>query len=70
MMTEKQADGFLRRVAQQQGYTLKKSRAKESLDNRGGYMIVDENNAIIAGERYDMSIEDVADYLEVQISVD
>jgi hypothetical protein len=30
-----------------------------NIDNHGGYMIVDKNNCIAAGMRFDMSIEEV-----------
>ena len=48
MMTEKQ----IRRILLKNGYTLRKSRAKNwAIDNQRGYMIVrDDYNAVVAGE--------------------
>lgn len=56
-------DSTLRSMANRKGYSLKKSRSN-SLDNRGGYMIVDENNCIVAGEHFEMSPEDVQNFLK------
>src|SRR5262245_30145900 len=55
----------LRRRAAQQGLALRKSRARQSsLDNHGGWMIVDPGlNAVVAGQRYDWSLDDVENYL-------
>lgn len=55
-------DSTLRSMVNRKGYTLKKSRS-HSIDNRGGYMIVDENNYIVAGEHFEMSPEDVQNFL-------
>ena len=52
----------LRKAAERQGYYIKKSR-KTSLDNRGGYMLIDANNVIIAGEKFDLTPEEVRDWL-------
>ena len=41
---------------------IKKSR-KGVIDNRGGYMLVDAKNIIIAGERFDLTSEDVRKWL-------
>lgn len=50
-----------RRQLNRQGYTLHKSRVITTThDNQGGYMIVQSwNNAIEAGERFELSLEDV-----------
>ena len=42
-------DTQLRKAAKRRGILLKKSR-KGVIDNRGGYMLVDAKNIIIAGE--------------------
>ena len=45
------------------GYTLKKSRAQTyTADNQGGYMIV-QDGIIQAGERFDMTLEDVEKFI-------
>ncbi len=52
-----------RRQLAKQGYTLKKSRAQTyTADNQGGYMII-QDGVIQAGERFDMSLEDVEKFI-------
>lgn len=49
----KRRENRVRRKLACQGFSLKKSR-------KGGYMIVEDwNNTIAAGERFDLSFEDV-----------
>lgn len=53
-------ESALRHRAAREGFSLRKSRARESVDNLGGWMIVDSNrNAVVAGERFDLTGEDV-----------
>lgn len=60
MKTEAQ----LRRAAKKQGYALKKSHSGYSVDNLGGFMIINLNtNAIVAGEHFEMSLEDAERFL-------
>ena len=64
-MTNKNLEKKLRRALNKHGYALHKSRKPFGLDNLGGYMIVDiYNNAVVAGARYDLSLEDVSEWLE------
>jgi hypothetical protein len=53
-----------RRAARRQGYQALKSRwRRDSIDNHGGFMIVDPyTNIPVAGWRYDMSSEEVIDW--------
>ena len=57
----KQREDKVRRQLAAQGFTLRKSRTSTySVNNQGGYMIVDmQFNRIEAGDRYDMSLEEV-----------
>ena len=57
----------LRRWASRLGVTLQKSRAKRwSIDDRGGYRIIDaESEAALAGERFDLDLDDVEEWLTV-----
>lgn len=50
-----------RRQLARQGSILQKSRSRSwSIDNQGGYMIVNANrNFVEAGERFDLALEDV-----------
>jgi hypothetical protein len=62
---ERRREAKARRMAKAQGYALRKSRARTfSGNNLGGYMIVDPNlNAVVCGERYDLTLEDVEEFL-------
>jgi len=63
-MKEKSLEQKLRREAKRQGYAMHKSRASYSGDNQDGYMIADLNNNIVAGEKYNLSLEDVEKFLK------
>lgn len=59
----KYEDARLRRLARRYGYALHRSRRGFSLDNLGGYRIVDpEGNACVAGARFDLEPADVEDW--------
>jgi len=55
-----------RRRAHRLGLALRKSRARDlHIDNLGDYMLVDPYlNAIVWGEKYDLSLDDVEGYLD------
>ena len=55
----------LRRECKKRNIILKKSRIRNiNIDDMGGYMMIDlYGNYVIAGSRYDMSLEDVANWL-------
>lgn len=55
----------LRRTLKKYGYSLHKSRKPISIDNLGGYMIVDfYTNCAVCGSRYELSLDDVSDWLK------
>lgn len=58
-------ENFLRRQAARLGLRLEKSRGKKwSINNQGGYRIIDtQRNTIVYGSRYELTIEDVTSYL-------
>ena len=58
-------DQSLRLAAQRRGFLLMKRRDKKYAPGLGdGYMILDAySGAIVAGHRYDMTPEDVRDFL-------
>ncbi len=62
---EKVRENYLRRQAKRLGLVLRKSRAKKiNLDDLGGYRIVDlYGNYVVAGSRFELDIEDVAEFL-------
>lgn len=63
---EKNRESHLRRLAHKQGYRIQKSRAAISDDNQGGYRIVKSGwiDWIAAGDKYDMHLEDIENYLD------
>ena len=65
MTTNKSLENKLRRALNKAGYVLHKSRRSISPDNLGGYMIVDlYGNCVVAGSRFDLSLEDVEGWLK------
>lgn len=61
--TEKNLEQRLRRALYKAGYQMHKSRKRISIDNLGGYMIVDYRlNFIVDGSRYDLSLQDVFEF--------
>jgi hypothetical protein len=63
---EKARDNRARRQAWRQGLVLTKSRARNwSYYNQLGYMITDANTGfLMAGEHFDLTLEDVEEYLK------
>ena len=55
----------LRRALMVEGYSLRKSRKPISIDNMGGYMIVDTfSNCVVAGSRYELTLDNVFEWLK------
>lgn len=67
MRPSKAEDARLRRLAKKHGCRLDRSRRGESIDNFGGYMIVDVSNgprgACVAGSRFELTAADVREWL-------
>ena len=62
--TIKTRENAVRRKLSKQGYKLSKSRMNYSINNLGGYMIIDTSfNSIVAGENYNMSLEDIEKWI-------
>ena len=54
------------RLLKKQGYILCPTRAQHGADRVGGYMLVDAfTKAIIAGPRFDLTLDDAAAYAKV-----
>jgi hypothetical protein len=62
---DKVYENYLRRKAKRLGLMLRKSRARMvKVDDRGGYMVVNpQGNWAIAGQRFDLNLDDVAEVL-------
>jgi hypothetical protein len=62
-VSEAALDSRARRAARRVGLMAKRTRwRRDSIDNKGGFMLVNQNNCVVAGERFDMSAEEVIAY--------
>ena len=62
--TKETHENRLRRQARQKGYVIKKDRAKSrNINHQGGYMIMSFNNTIEAGEKFNLTLDDVEKFL-------
>ena len=66
MESDKKRENHYRKMAKRWGYLLYKSSAKRwSIENQRGYMIIDVLfNAITAGSRFDLKLDDVAAFFD------
>lgn len=63
-MTDATREARVRRALRRKGPYLRTDRARRwagpmNLDHHGGYMIIDQNNWIVAGEKFGLSLEQV-----------
>ena len=60
----------LRRHAKKQGLKIEKSRVRNThFNNQGGYQLIDYyTNAVIKGANYDLSLEEISNYIENQFN--
>jgi hypothetical protein len=65
-MISQVSESSARRAAKRVGLLARKSQwRKNSVDNRGGFMILDPwRNVIVAGEKFDLSADDVVEYCQ------
>ncbi len=67
IIIDKSRERWLSRALNRQGLALRKSRRRTNFDylNEGGYMIVNPYiNGCVAGPRFELSLDDVQDYLD------
>lgn len=63
-MNEQSREAKARRQLRKLGYQLKKSRVQRiHADNHGGYMITDQSDNVVTGSRYDLTREDVEQFI-------
>jgi hypothetical protein len=60
------SESAVRRRARTRGFMVKKSRQQLHLNNCGEYMLVDFNNWVMFGERFDATLEDIDKFLSRQ----
>jgi len=56
----------VRARAGRRGYRVSKSRRAQSLDNLGLFMLADDRNYCVLGDRYDATLEEIDRYLDEQ----
>ncbi len=62
---DKARENYCRRWAKRLGLQIRKSRARESIDNYGGYMVIEiYKNIIMWGERFELDLDEVEKFLE------
>nr|DAH79321.1 MAG TPA: hypothetical protein [Caudoviricetes sp.] len=63
--TERNRAARLRRKLNKLGYTMKKTNCRRnSIDNFGGYAIIDTAcNAIVKGSRFDLDLDDIDQFI-------
>ena len=68
MATEKSRETTLRHKARRLGMTLRKDRARSvSINHCGGYMLIDASgNYLVAGEQFELSLDQVAERLDAE----
>lgn len=68
-IAHKNLERQLRRALDKHGYSLRKSRKPLSIDNLGEYRIEDARyKTVVAGASYNLSLDDVADWLREMCS--
>jgi hypothetical protein len=66
MQTEKSREDRVRRLARKNGYYICKSRERKYVphaNNHGEYMLVNDRNGVVLGERYNASLDQIESYL-------
>jgi hypothetical protein len=65
MLTLSISESAVRARAKTRGYFLRRSRQRSTHgNNHGQFMLLDFNNRIIFGERFDATLERIADFLQ------
>ena len=70
MTTDPAIDHRARRAAKRVGLVARKSRRRSrTIDNHGGFQLIEPlSNAVVRGERFDMSAEDVLEFCKARAS--
>lgn len=64
-VNQKTVESRLRRLAKKSGFCIHKSRARNtSIDDMGGYMVMDTSGYIHEGHRFQLTLEDIKEILE------
>jgi hypothetical protein len=66
---DKTTEHRVRQKAKRNGFRITKSRAPPNLNNHGLFMLADERNHCVLGDRYDATIEEIEAYIDEQIAL-
>ena len=65
IMKNKSKENMIRRKFRNAGYVIKKRRREYGINNWGGYQVIDATlNAIVAGENFNLELEDLEVWLK------
>ena len=73
-MAQTMTDATARYWARRAGWRACKARGQQHINNRGGYMIVDDHNCVVNGQNFDLSADDVVElargkvYSQIQVA--
>jgi hypothetical protein len=67
-LSEQAIDSRARRAARHAGLIARKSRRSMSIDNWGGYMLIDARRNCVNGSRFDLTAEDIISFCKPQAS--
>jgi hypothetical protein len=62
-LVERRREARARRLARRANCSLHKSRTRLSINNYGDFMIVDDQNFVVAGADFDLTLDDVEEWL-------
>jgi hypothetical protein len=71
MEIDKTIEKRVRTKARRNGYIVSKSRQRAhapNLDNRGAFMLSDDRNHCVLGDRYDAALEEIEAYLDERVA--
>jgi hypothetical protein len=63
MLEDRKQESRVRSLARRAGYSVKKSRRAFSSANFGDFMLVDEDNSVVMGSRFDATLDDIEVFL-------
>lgn len=57
-------ESALRKRANRIGYRIEKSHQQQHSNNCGEFMLIDDRNIVVLGDRYSARLDHIADYLD------
>jgi hypothetical protein len=60
---EARREARIRQLAGRRGFRVSKGRGQTGLDNQGQFMLANENNHIVLGDKFDASLDEIEAFL-------